>query len=71
MESFQQKINYSQEFDSTESIQSFYLKFGYVSIKDLIHKSNFNSSSLCRLVGVSNFTQSTIGDFVIRKPEEL
>ena len=39
--------------------------------KDLIHKSNFNSSHLCRPVGVSRFTQSLVGDWVIKKPEEL
>lgn len=39
--------------------------------KDLIHKSNFNSSNLCRPVGVSRFTQSIVGDWVNRKPEEL
>ena len=39
--------------------------------KDLIHKSNFNSSNLCRPVGVSRFTQSLVGDWVKRKPEEL
>lgn len=39
--------------------------------KDLIHKSNFNSSILCRPVGVSRFTQSLVGDWFNRKPEEL
>jgi hypothetical protein len=39
--------------------------------KDLIHKSNFNSSNLCRLAGVSRFTQSLVGDWLNRKPEEL
>ena len=39
--------------------------------KDLIHKSNFNNSNLCRPVGVSRFTQSLVGDWVNRKPEEL
>jgi hypothetical protein len=39
--------------------------------KDLIHKSNFNSSNLCRPVGVSQLTQSLVGDWVKRKPEEL
>ena len=39
--------------------------------KDLIHKSNFNSSNLCRPVGVSRFTQSLVGDWVKRNPEEI
>jgi len=39
--------------------------------KDLIHKSNFNNSSLCRCVGVARFTQSFVGDWVMRKAEEL
>ena len=39
--------------------------------KDLIHKSNFNNSNLCRPVGVSRFTQSLVGDWVNRNPEEL
>ena len=39
--------------------------------KDLIHKSNFNNSSLCRPVGVARFTQSFSGDWVMRKAEEL
>jgi Phytanoyl-CoA dioxygenase (PhyH) len=50
-----------------------YLELGDVCIfhKDLIHKSNFNGSSLCRPVGVSRFTQSIKGDWVNRKPDEL
>ena len=50
-----------------------YLELGDVVIfhKDLIHKSNFNSSSLCRPVGVSRFTQSLIGDWINRSPDEL
>ena len=50
-----------------------YLELGDVVIfhKDLIHKSNFNASSLCRPVGVSRFTQSLQGDWTNRKPEEL
>lgn len=39
--------------------------------KDLIHRSNFNSINLCRPVGVSRLTQSLVGDWVYRKPEEL
>ena len=39
--------------------------------KDLIHKSNFNHSELCRPVGVSRFTQSLIGDWINRTPDEL
>lgn len=50
-----------------------YLELGDVIIfhKDLIHKSNFNSSKLCRPVGVSRYTQSLLGDWTNRKPEEL
>lgn len=50
-----------------------YLELGDVVIfhKDLIHKSNFNGSSLCRPVGVSRFTQSLQGDWTNRKPDEL
>jgi len=50
-----------------------YLELGDVVIfhKNLIHKSNFNSSSLCRPVGVSRFTQSLIGDWINRSPDEL
>jgi hypothetical protein len=50
-----------------------YLELGDVVIfhKNLIHKSNFNSSSLCRPVGVSRFTQSLIGDWTNRSPDEL
>lgn len=50
-----------------------YLEVGDVVIfhKDLIHKSNFNASSLCRPVGVSRFTQSLAGDWTNRKPDEL
>ncbi len=50
-----------------------YLEVGDCVIfhKDLIHRSNFNSTSLCRPVGVSRFTQSLVGDWTNRKPEEL
>lgn len=39
--------------------------------KDLIHRSNFNSSNLCRPIGISRLSQSLGGDFVNRRPEEL
>ena len=39
--------------------------------QDLIHKSNYNSSALCRLVGIQRLTQSISGDWRIRSPEEL
>jgi len=39
--------------------------------KNLIHKSNFNNSNECRLIGGTSFTQSLDGDFVYRKPSEL
>ena len=39
--------------------------------KDLIHKSNFNASDLCRSVGISRLTQSLNGDWVYRKPRDL
>jgi ectoine hydroxylase-related dioxygenase (phytanoyl-CoA dioxygenase family) len=39
--------------------------------KNLIHKSNFNHSDLCRLIGGTTFTQSIVGDFIYRKPDEL
>ena len=39
--------------------------------KDLIHKSNYNSSDLCRPVGVSRFTQSINGDWINRSSDEL
>jgi hypothetical protein len=50
-----------------------YLELGDCVIfhKDLIHKSNFNDSSLCRLVGVSRFTQSLVGSWISISPEEL
>jgi len=50
-----------------------YLELGDVVIfhKDLIHKSNFNASALCRPVGVSRFTQSLVGDWINRSPDEL
>lgn len=50
-----------------------YLEVGDVCIfsKDLVHKSNRNRSSLCRPVGVSRFTQSVVGEWVSRRPEDL
>ena len=39
--------------------------------KNLIHKSNYNNTNSCRLVGGTTFTQSLSGDFIYRKPEEL
>lgn len=50
-----------------------YLDLGDVCIfsKDLVHKSNFNKSSLCRPVGVSRFTQSTVGEWESRSPDDL
>jgi len=50
-----------------------YLELGDVILfhKDLVHKSNYNSSSLCRPVGVSRLTQSTSGDWINKSPDEL
>jgi ectoine hydroxylase-related dioxygenase (phytanoyl-CoA dioxygenase family) len=51
-----------------------YLEVGDVIFfhKDLIHKSNYNSSTLARPVSVQRLTQSISGgDWVNRKPEEL
>jgi len=39
--------------------------------KDLIHKSNFNSSNLCRAVGTAHLTQDCNGEFIQRTAEEL
>ena len=39
--------------------------------KNLIHKSNFNSSELCRPVGIARLTQSLDGEWTNRKPEDL
>ena len=39
--------------------------------KDLIHKSNYNKSDLCRPVGISRLTQNVIGDWINRSPDEL
>ena len=50
-----------------------YLELGDVVIfnKDLIHRSNYNGSKLCRPVGVARFTQSLAGDWTRKSPEEL
>jgi hypothetical protein len=50
-----------------------YLEVGDVLFfhKDLIHKSNYNSSELCRPVGIQRLTQSILGDWVNRSPDEL
>jgi len=39
--------------------------------KDLIHKSNFNESNLCRPVGIARLTQSLRGDWILRKSDQL
>ena len=39
--------------------------------KNLIHKSNFNSTNFCRPAGIIRLTQSIAGDWAQRKPEEL
>ena len=39
--------------------------------KDLVHKSNFNSSDLCRPVGTARLTQNKRGSWVAPRPEEL
>jgi hypothetical protein len=39
--------------------------------KDLIHKSNYNSSELCRVIGVHRLTQSISGNWEPISPEEL
>ncbi|MCL0045709.1 phytanoyl-CoA dioxygenase family protein [Nitrospinaceae bacterium] len=51
-----------------------YLEVGDVIFfhKYLTHKSNYNSSTLARLIGIQRLTQSiTGGDWVRRRPEEL
>ena len=37
--------------------------------KDLIHKSNYNSTKRCRPVGIGRYT-SSLGNFKIHKPED-
>jgi hypothetical protein len=39
--------------------------------KDLVHKSNFNSSDLCRPVGTARLTQNKRGSWVSARPEDL
>jgi len=39
--------------------------------KDLVHKSNFNASNLCRPVGTARLTQEKHGEWVNPKPEDL
>jgi ectoine hydroxylase-related dioxygenase (phytanoyl-CoA dioxygenase family) len=50
-----------------------YLEVGDVILfhKDLVHKSNYNSSALCRPVGIYRLTQSISGDWVSKSPDEL
>ena len=50
-----------------------YLEVGDVVIfhKDLIHRSNFNGSELCRPVGVGRFTQAREGNWNGSDPESL
>lgn len=38
--------------------------------KDLIHKSNFNSSNLCRPVAVGRLTQDVSGDLIVKTSDE-
>ena len=39
--------------------------------KDLVHKSNFNASNSCRLVGTARLTQEKHGEWVKLKSEDL
>jgi hypothetical protein len=39
--------------------------------KDMIQKSNYNSTDLCRLVGLSSLTQSADGEWGMKNPEDL
>ena len=39
--------------------------------KDLVHKSNFNSSKLCRPVGTARLTQNKRGSWVSKTPDQL
>lgn len=39
--------------------------------KDLIHRSNFNPSDSCRIIGISRMTQSIDGQWTPKSPEEL
>ena len=62
-----------EEIEATCAEFHCYLELGDVIIfhKDLIHKSNYNASTLCRPVGIQRLTQSISGDWVHRSPEEL
>lgn len=50
-----------------------FLEVGDVLIfhKDLIHRSNFNSSNLSRPVGINRLTTSAFGDWISKSPDEL
>jgi len=50
-----------------------YLELGDCVIfhKNLIHRSNFNATNLCRPVGISRLTQSLVGDWIRSTPESL
>jgi hypothetical protein len=39
--------------------------------KDLVHKSNFNSSELCRPVGTARLTQNKTGSWINKTPAQL
>ena len=39
--------------------------------KDLVHKSNFNASELCRPVGTARLTQNKRGSWVSKTPDQL
>jgi Phytanoyl-CoA dioxygenase (PhyH) len=39
--------------------------------KNLVHRSNYNASDTCRVVGVARLTQSLVGDWIPRRPDEL
>ena len=39
--------------------------------KDLVHKSNFNASKLCRPVGTARLTQNKRGSWVLKTPDQL
>ena len=39
--------------------------------KDLVHRSNFNSSDLCRPVGTARLTQNKRGSWITPSPDEL
>jgi hypothetical protein len=39
--------------------------------KDLVHKSNFNASKLCRPVGTARLTQNKRGSWVSKTPDQL